>query len=76
MFLWLTIAPQRGTKTFESTLLSYQHFLPPGVYFNFKEVKIILCPVHLIPNRIIIKNEKKVVLLFYKGNKNLPSDQP
>ena len=71
MFLWLTSTPQIGTKTFESTLLSYQHFLPPGVYFNFEKVKVILCPVHLIPNRVIIKNEKKVVLLVYKGNKNL-----
>ena len=71
MFLWPTIAPQRGTKTLESRLLSCQHFIPPGVYFNFEKVKIVLSPVHLITNRVNIKNEKKLVLLIYKGNKNL-----
>ena len=71
VFLWPTIAPQRGTKTFESGLLSYRHFLPPGVYFNFEKVKLVLSPVRLILNRVNIKNEKKLVLLIYKGNENL-----
>ena len=75
VFLWPTIASQRGTKTFESGLLSYRYFLPRGVYFNFEKVKIVLTPAQLIPNRVNIKNEKKLLLII-EVTKIWSSDQP
>ena len=61
-------------STFESGLLSYRYFLP-GVYFNFEKVKIVLTPAQLIPNRVNIKNEKKLLLII-EETKIWSSDQP
>ena len=48
----------------------FYHIVPWGV-FQLMKGQIVLSLVNLIPNRGNIKNEKKLVLLMYKGNKNL-----
>ena len=48
----------------------FYHIAPWGVFKLWKG-QIVLSLVNLIPNRGNIKNEKKLVLLMYKGNKNL-----
>ena len=48
----------------------FYHIAPWGVFQLWKG-QIVLSLVNLIPNRGNIKNEKKLVLLMYKGNKNL-----
>ena len=50
-------------------------FPAPWVYFNFEKVKIVLTPAQLIPNRVNIKNEKKL-LLIVEVTKIWSSDQP